>query len=580
MKQRCRRTAWLIAFLMTAVLYAFIALKMDVRFAMNDDAIIQRALMGYETGRPAAFHLYTHGLLVWPMFVLYSLFPLLPWYAITQLALMFLALTVIAKSLMQVFVRYEKPMWAGAVLAAAFFVAFGLEYVTQFTFTYTAALLGAAAAAQVMSIDYAHASDRQIVCGMLGAAGLVSLCYAIRLDAPLPAIAYCGLAFLFVFWEHFGPGKKTRRNPRPMLVSLLLIAVVLGGMVGVRQIEMAVNASPEYTQWHNERSEALDYRGLSNVPQEALGAAGWDETTLRLAQNWCFLDGDISTEALQTINDALEERDTRTVDDHLNDIKRIIRGRVTKSAYAFKIMAMAAIAGLAAFIGALFMKGRRLQLLLSLVCTAGGLLLMIVYLALQGRLPLRAVSAAAMPAIVMTLCLLPACLPRTRISRLFLYAVTAAVLIHTLASVAPLYRLLQRYPWTEAPGKAYAELESYAVQHPDCLYIVDTEIATTDTNPFPSYPDGLPMNISYWGGWDMRSPASEALFERFGLDVWDFGAESFLREDVFLATTQADPPQFLTDWICAETDRDITWDVIAHESGIYILHFRENGGST
>ena len=151
MKQRCRRTAWLIAFLMTAVLYAFIALKMDVRFAMNDDAIIQRALMGYETGRPAAFHLYTHGLLVWPMFLLYSFFPLLPWYAITQLALMFLALTVIAKGLMQVFVRYEKPMWAGAVLAAAFFAAFGLEYVTQFTFTYTAALLGAAAVAQVMS---------------------------------------------------------------------------------------------------------------------------------------------------------------------------------------------------------------------------------------------------------------------------------------------------------------------------------------------------------------------------------------------------------------------------------------------
>ena len=564
--------AWGIALLMTAVLYTLIAVKMDVRFAMNDDAIIQRALIGYETGRPAAFHLYTHGLLVWPMFVLYSLFPLLPWYAIIQLALMFLALTVIAKGLMQVFVRYGKPMWAGAVLAAAFFVAFGLEYVTQFTFTYTAALLGAAAVAQVMSIDYDHASDRQIVCGMLGAAGLVSLCYAIRLDAPLPAIAYCGLAFLFVFQEHFGLGKKTRRNPRPMLVSLLLIAVVLGGMVGVRQIEMAVNASPEYTQWHNERSEALDYRGLSNVPQEALDAAGWDETTLRLAQNWCFLDGDISTEALQTINDALEERDTRTVTDRLRQAKRLILQRIEKSSYAFQLMSAGLIAGLASLIGALFMPGKRMWRLFAVICCIVGFGVMLIYLALQGRLPLRAVSAVAIPGIVLLFALVPVCIPGKR----GLCLLTAFVLAFALFSVGPVYRFLQRHSWTEVPGKTLAELESYAVQHPSCLFIAGTGFSATDTNPFPSYPDGLPMNISYWGGWDMRSPASEALFERFGLDVWDFGAESFLREDVFLATTQADPPQFLTDWICAETGRNITWDVIAQQGGIYILHFQEN----
>ena len=133
----------------------------------------------------------------------------------------------------------------------------------------------------------------------------------------------------------------------------------------------------------------------------------------------------------------------------------------------------------------------------------------------------------------------------------------------------------------ESPARsAYEDLEEYALDHSDSLFIADVNLSRRDYRAFPDYSDGIPTNISYWGGWDLRSPGSDALFDRFGIDVWEFDPEAFLREDVFLAAASDAPlPQFM-NWLTQKIGTPITWDVIAHEGGIYILHFRENGGST
>ena len=114
-----RALCWLLALLMTAALFAFVALCCDVRFAVNDDSGILRAFLGYETGTPASFHIYIHGLLAKPLYWLSCAFPGVMWYSWMQLALLFLAQTVISKSIMQCFVKHEKPLWLGAVFAAA-----------------------------------------------------------------------------------------------------------------------------------------------------------------------------------------------------------------------------------------------------------------------------------------------------------------------------------------------------------------------------------------------------------------------------------------------------------------------------
>lgn len=574
--RRKRRTAWLIALGMTGALYALVFWKLNIRFAMNDDSFIMRALMGYETGVPARYHIYMHGLLVRPLGFLYAVWPQLPWYTFCLMALTFLSLAVIVKSLLQCFLRYEKPVWAGAVLSAAFLTAFGMEYAAQVTFTYTSTLLGAAAAAQLFSIDYQRASDRQIISGTLGAAGLAALCYAVRIDAPLPAIAYCGLAFVFLVWEHFGFGKARKRSLRPMILSLCLIAAVLGSMLGLRLLENAAYGSETYRNWHNERSELLDYRGTGGVTQDMLEEAGWDEHTLKLVNNWCFLDESVSAETVSIINDALEAEDTRSFTDHLRAAKRLILSRLEKSAYAFRLMFAGVIAGAAALLGALLMPGRRIRRVFVLLGTAGGFGVMLIYLALEGRLPLRAVSAIAIPAVVMAFSLLPVCTADRRLSRICLCALTVLLFLHSVWYVQPVYRLLLRSENTSQPGQAYADLETWAAQHPQDLFIADGAFSGEDVRAFPQYENGVPHNLTRCAGWSMRSPENEAFFRRFGVDVWSFDPETFLREDVFFAVPDAsEPPAFLIEWLAARTGKAIGWETVTQTGRVTILHFTE-----
>ena len=62
-----RGLCWLIAALMTAVMMVFVLTSTDMLYATNDDAGIMHAILGYETGEPAGFHLFIHGLLLWTL---------------------------------------------------------------------------------------------------------------------------------------------------------------------------------------------------------------------------------------------------------------------------------------------------------------------------------------------------------------------------------------------------------------------------------------------------------------------------------------------------------------------------------
>ena len=99
--QRKRALCWLYAGLMTAAVMVFVLLGTDMHYAVNDDAGILRAFLGYESGEPASFHIYIHGILAWPLWALSTLFPGLPWFSYAQLFMLALSCTVIAKSIMQ-----------------------------------------------------------------------------------------------------------------------------------------------------------------------------------------------------------------------------------------------------------------------------------------------------------------------------------------------------------------------------------------------------------------------------------------------------------------------------------------------
>ena len=190
MRVRNRRLAWLISLAITAGLFLFIALFLDWRYSQNDDISILRSFMGYETGEPAHFQIFIHGLLAWPIYWLAKAFPTVAWFSIVQIALLCLSCWMIFKSVMQCFVNRDKPLWMGVVGALALAAVF-LELCTQITFTLTAGLLGAAAVAQVLSIDAEKSGFRQTALGVMGALPPTAFAYALRKES---AVARAGIS--------------------------------------------------------------------------------------------------------------------------------------------------------------------------------------------------------------------------------------------------------------------------------------------------------------------------------------------------------------------------------------------------
>lgn len=567
-----RGLCWLIAAAMTAVLMIFVLTSTDMLYATNDDAGIMHAIIGYETGEPANFHLFIHGLLLWTLGGLTRLVPGLPWFSCWQIGMLALAGLVIAKSIMQSFVKYRRPLWLGAVMAAAFLAALWLKYAVSITFTTTAALLGAAAVLQMLSIEHDRGA-KPVILGMAGALMLVVLSYILRLDALMPVMGFCGLAWLFGCWEEYGFGKK--RSLKPMLISLVMVIVVVGAAVGIRQFELTRPGVQEYIAWQNARTEVLDYIDPANVPQEAYELVGWDETTTNMAKNWCFLDSDISTEAFETIAEYTHAQDTRTLADQWQTGRKVIDETVKASALDLRGLAVAGIAAVAVLLFACFCPGKRLRLLLMLGVTIVCAAAMLVILAMAGRLPMRAALMILLPAAAIVFALLPAALPEKvrwpLVLAVLLCAVQAGVCVHAL-----LPHILVDEEQDLLLGSAMGDLEEYALFEPESLFIYDDTLVGSDLRVFPDYSEGVPDNVTFWGGWSLRSPSSMEQFARYDIDLNDVDPYAFVDGNVYFVSGRIDPPPMVVlDWLRAKIGPHVEYELYSEYGYVYIFQFCE-----
>lgn len=576
-----RGLSWGISLLMSAAMFGFMFWKLNIQYDLVDDAAILRAFMGYESGTPANFHIYVHGLLAWPLYWLSVAVPETPWFTWAQLALMFVSCVVIGKSIMQVFLRHEKPLWLGAVLAAAFLLTLTLKYVTRLTFTQTASILGAAAVLQMFSID--HSKGWKTVLGMAGAMALTAYAYAIRQVTVLPILAFCGLAFAILFVKEYGFGKSAKRSMKPMILSLCVIAAAFAALLGWRMLE--TNAQDEITQkyleWQDVNTEVIDFYGAANLPPEAVELVGWSDITQKLAHKWCFLDSEIDTADFRVLNDYMHENEQLTAAETAYKFWDVLSSAFTSNDKDMLCLSLAVIALIVCLIGACFQPGKRLLLILSLVFTVLGFAAMMVVLALGGRMPIRTVLTAALPAAALVFGLLPACLPACLPSckggRILAILCAALCVIHTGSSMAVvLPDLFYNEEMEMSLGSAMGDLEEYAIWEPDSLFIYDDTLMGSDLRAFPEYPEGMPTNITFWGGWTFRSPQSVAQFERWDIDLYDFDPATLLRDDVFVVSGRADPaPVVITEWLREQLGENIDYELWSEYGNVFVFHYYE-----
>lgn len=557
------RSCWLWGAGITALLWGFLLCFSDIYFAANDDQFILRAMTGFQPGGTPDFHPFLLGFYVYPLRWLQRFFPGVAWYSLLELLLLALALTVILKSLLQCWLRAGRRLRTGLLLCAGYAALYGSNYLARVTFTVTGAMLGAAAVAQILSIDCQSASDRSLLRAMTLAILLLILCYGLRQLSLVPVLGYCGIAFLLRFCSFFGLGKQTKRSARPMLVAAGLALLILGGLFAGRALEIRLKQKQDALQWQQARSQVLDYINLKSLPSEALESVGWTDEQRILLDKWNTMDEAISTEALRSVRkNWYNSETTTTAGAAIEDLR-------WRSPWF--VQTMVVLFGLGLFALFCAFRNRRENPWLPLALLMTGLLcfLFFCYLALKGRLPYRAVTVALLPAAAMVFCLLGECpLPTARKGWRAALGILLAV-----SMAAPLPALLgavrrRRSPWDY---NAHADMDAQALTHPDLLLIYSTELVN-DMRMFPDTSQGVPQNLTFWGGWSRGSDEYNAKLAAFGLDGEHFTAADWLRPALRFISLKEAPDEALLAYLRSELG-PVEWEAEKVSAGLYFFRF-------
>ena len=557
------RFCWLWGAGITALVWGFLLCFGDIYFAANDDQFILRTMTGFQPDGVPGFHLFLLGYYVYPLRWLQQLFPGIAWYSVLEIVLLTLSMTVLLKSVLQCWLRAGRKLGTGLLLCAAHACLYGMYHLARITFTVTGAMLGAAAAAQILSIDCRSASGRSILRSMGLAILLLVLCYGLRQLSILPVLGYCGIAFLLQFFCYFGLGKKKKRSSKPMIAALVLVAVVLGGLAIGREGEIRLRQKQKELEWQHLRSQVLDYIDLKNLPQEALDTVGWTDEQRILLDKWNTMDEAISTEALRSVRkNWYNSETTTTAGAAIEDLR-------WRSPWF--VQTMVVLFGLGLFALFCAFRNRRENPWLPLALLMTGLLcfLFFCYLALKGRLPYRAVTVALLPAAAMVFCLLGECpLPTARKGWRAALGILLAV-----SMAAPLPALLgavrrRRSPWDY---NTHADMDAQALAHPDLLLIYSTELVN-DMRMFPDMSQGVPQNLTFWGGWSRGSDEYNAKLAAFGLDGEHFTAADWLRPELRFISLKEEPDETLLAYLRSELGT-IQWEAEKVSAGLYFFRF-------
>ncbi len=571
------KAAWPLGLLLASLMLATVCLFCDMRFATNDDTLVLRQMMGFGVLEIPDFNLYIHFLLLYPLRWLSLAFPGLPWFSWMQLFLIWLASAVMAKSILQCFHNAKKPLYLGLIAAVLFLGVFVMRYMSQVSYTVTAALLGAAAVLQLLSIDTENASCSSWICSAMLSLVMALLGYAMRQMTALPSLAFCGVAFVAQGLRRARAGQDWIK---PLLCTLLAVCLVFGAVCGLREVEINTKEGVrEYVDWQKQRIRIWDYYDLNQLPASFREEYNITDARLAMLIEWYLMDADMNTETLRAMGDALEAQEDTSLAARISKAVATLKAFPSNEPLAAKCLPALAGLVLLCLMGLLFDKERsRLGQLLAVVMGLCLLAALLFYLGMKGRLPMRGLLTAALPFAALMTGLMPACLPqRFRFPSAALCSLLAVATVVLCAMyLMPMWQTILQRPATQeeqAATDTFGALDDYAICNEEYLLIMDNTLSG-DTRMFPTTEYGISKNITYWGGWEMRSPSYNALLEHYGFDPNNWTPENFLTDEVRLVRGVLDPPpQLLLDMLGEICEVDYYLD--SEWSGVYSMYFEE-----
>lgn len=494
---------WLIAVVVTSILFGITYLTTPIIFSTNDDMRIMYALAGYSLNAPTPYHPFINLFLGKIISVLYTLIPGLPWYGLFHAGTLFLSIVIIGRYLIKFVVKKRGPLWVAVLYHVAIYYVGCLYPVVAMQFSTTSAFFGIAAMTLVFSLETKHGiTIKTLIKGGIVVV-LMTFSFMLRNLTWYCMICFLGLACVYQLLLLIKNKRPDVLDYIKFYVGIFFISVSLALLMRYISLEKKSTAEidPEFEVYNEYRIEFQDYKKRYTYDEapDLYASVGWTKNTYRATQALLFMDSDINAKSLKTITEAYSSNVStkRNIGDAFETIKNIFINYNISKICGVAIVAMY----LFCVIAFILKRFSWVEFVGSSFCFIGFLIMLFV-LGYRGRLPLRVLLVIMVPTIVF----LGLCLAKIKIQRnrniLVSTLITGAMLLSVIG-VVNVYLTNDAYKTqtkTIATLEEFLDFELYASSRPEDIYVYDFTVATVQRAPFVVYTDNKPVNCIVSGG--------------------------------------------------------------------------------
>lgn len=540
---------WLLSFILSGLFLLAVHCLAPVVFFINDDENILYSLAGYYTNGSPADHSFVNYALGCFIRMLYQAFPILPWYGIYHVLVLFLSLAVLNRCVLKAGQEGNSLLFSALFLIILHVILY-LYMVILMQFTTTSAIAGTAAVALLLMRDRKKSAGRAYWFDTFLSILLLLLCYMHRKNSGY--VIFC-FYFLVYGWQlactfRHETGQTRFRSLAKASCGLLLAILFLGTVTWGSSAARRTDGWNFFYQYDTARYRMTDYpHDTYEQNSELYQQIGWNESLYTLAGEtwWFFMDERINADSYSQI----AETGFYNISYKPEKMIRAAENLLKNDSFAGSGFFLFCFSSLLAAVNLLSRKKRDWLGILLILCCFGGALLQIGYLCLKNRFILRAFHVILLPAtLIMILCFLLN-MKEWKYSHKKMYqgalVLVCAYCLITLSQKLPVfYNALRRQARERVEiSQNTLEVERYAIEHPDHVYIYDTGL-TFRYLPFITYTGHYPSNVFFWGGMGWNSPT---FFEQLSCNqLENLYSPVFFQENVYYVTRETYTPKGLS----------------------------------
>lgn len=554
----------LLSIVIVAILLALTWALIPLAFETNDDAFLMSYLSGGRTGKPEAdtiFNMFLWGKLV---STLYNFCATIPWYTLIFLSLIALSLMTVCYCVVSSF-----PEWGESLFCLLYFCMF-LYYSVILQYTTVSTYCGTAVVS-LMLIGGKEENRKNIIikniiifCFMFFAVNI-----RFRIGYLVIGSAACAIFLEIIRYLLKSADKRKIKN---MVLSFITICVAASVSIGVNNIHESMGGWEDFREYNAERVSFTDYSKLEYESNKDLfDEIGWSEDFYELVKRWFFMDESVNAETLGQINE-------RNVHGSIRVGRSLLHDWFPKIEFQVIVWVLLLIF---LFADAIRHRGGRYKR--SIVSFAWLFVWFVEtqYFGYTGRVIERAFEAWTLLAVIPSIlgmagdCSVAEEETEEKKKRIAEGAIISvlALLLCIICARHPSGGYVRAKAFSLARSEiktVQANMEDYAMAHPENLYIYGTSLSG-EGSPWRVYREGLPYNLIFWGGSFYHSSLYYAQIRMNGFE--QIFVENFFEENVYFIAKE-EPDENLLN-VMEEKFPGCTWEITDEAEGFIVYRYNE-----